>query len=147
MKKYKIITLGCKVNTYESEFVSSLLQNHGYEMCDFNDICDIYIINTCTVTENSSKKSRQIINRIGRENPSSKIILVGCMAEEAKQAQNAVSTIQEASNQFKKESNSILYQAGKISMDYSTYFSTKLIDINEKIVSGKGTETEPYVIK
>ena len=56
MKYYKSVTLGCKVNTYESEFVSSLLQNHGYEINNFDEVCDIYIINTCTVTNTSDVK-------------------------------------------------------------------------------------------
>lgn len=55
-KTVGICTLGCKVNTYESEYVISLLKKNDYEIKDFNDICDIYIINTCTVTNNSDSK-------------------------------------------------------------------------------------------
>ena len=54
--KFGIYTLGCKVNTYESEYVKNLLLNHDFVESDFNDICDIYIINTCTVTNTSDKK-------------------------------------------------------------------------------------------
>ena len=79
--KVGIYTLGCKVNIYESEYVSSLLQNHGYEICDFNDICDIYIINTCTVTNTSDIKSRKFIRQARRKNPDSIIIAMGCFIQ------------------------------------------------------------------
>jgi len=73
-----IYTLGCKVNTYESEYVSNLLKKNGYEICDFNDICDIYIINTCTVTNTSDIKSRKIIRQARRRNKDALVIAFGC---------------------------------------------------------------------
>ena len=79
--KFGIYTLGCKVNTYESEFVSSLLENHGYIKQDFNDINDIYIINTCTVTNNSDVKSRKIINKALSKNKDACIVAMGCFIE------------------------------------------------------------------
>ncbi len=79
--KVGIYTLGCKVNTYESEYVSSLLQNHGYEICNFDDICDIYIINTCTVTNTSDIKSRKIIRQARRKNKNAIIIAMGCFIQ------------------------------------------------------------------
>ena len=63
MKSVGIYTLGCKVNTYESEFVENELIKAGYEIKDFDDICDVYIINTCTVTNNSDSKSRKTIRQ------------------------------------------------------------------------------------
>ena len=79
--KVGIYTLGCKVNTYESEYVISLLENHGYEIKDFNEICDIYIINTCTVTNTSDIKSRKIIRQARRKNPKACIIAMGCFIQ------------------------------------------------------------------
>lgn len=76
--KVGIYTLGCKVNTYESEYVSNLLKKNGYEICDFNDICDIYIINTCTVTNTSDIKSRKIIRQARRRNKDALVIAFGC---------------------------------------------------------------------
>ena len=76
--KVGIYTLGCKVNTYESEFVCSLLQNHGYEICDFKDVCDIYIINTCTVTNTSDIKSRKIIRQAKKRNKDACVVAMGC---------------------------------------------------------------------
>ena len=80
--KVGIYTLGCKVNTYESEFIISLFKNRGYEICDFNDECDIYIINTCTVTNNSDRKDRKIINSIKNKNACK--VVCGCFVESAK---------------------------------------------------------------
>ena len=77
--KVKAITLGCKVNAYESEFVLSKFKEKGYEITD--DKSDIYIINTCSVTNTSDAKSRKVINRIVRENPNAIIVVMGCMIE------------------------------------------------------------------
>ena len=79
--KVGIYTLGCKVNNYESEYVISLLENHGYEISDFNDVCDIYIINTCTVTNTSDIKSRKIIRQARRKNRDACIIAMGCFIQ------------------------------------------------------------------
>lgn len=79
--KVGIYTLGCKVNTYESEYVISLLKNHGYEICDFNDICDIYIINTCTVTNTSDIKSKKVIRQARKRNKDACIVAMGCFIQ------------------------------------------------------------------
>lgn len=76
--KVGIYTLGCKVNTYESEYIINLLKKKNYEIVDFDDICDIYIINTCTVTNTSDIKSRKIIRQARRKNPNALIIAMGC---------------------------------------------------------------------
>lgn len=80
--KVGIYTLGCKVNTYESEFMMSLFKNRGYEIEDFDKECDIYVINTCTVTNNSDKKDRKIIN--GVKNKNAIVAVCGCFVESAK---------------------------------------------------------------
>ena len=73
-----ILSLGCKVNMYESEFVMNKLQNAGYEICDFNDKCDVYIINTCTVTNTSDIKSRKMIRKAIKNNPDAVVVAMGC---------------------------------------------------------------------
>lgn len=85
--KVGIYTLGCKVNTYESEYVIKSLKEHGYEIGDFNDICDIYIINTCTVTNNSDSKSRKMIRQARRRNKDACIVAMGCFIQKEKQDQ------------------------------------------------------------
>jgi len=82
--KVGIYTLGCKVNTYESEYVRSLFINRGYEISDFNDVCDIYVINTCTVTNQSDNKSAKIIRSARRKNPNACIVGMGCHMQHLK---------------------------------------------------------------
>lgn len=77
--KVKAVTLGCKVNAYESEYILSSFKDRGYEIT--NDVADIYIVNTCSVTNTSDAKSRKVINRLIRENPNSIIVVMGCMIE------------------------------------------------------------------
>ncbi len=76
-----ICTLGCKVNTYESEYVINLLKKANYEISEFNEICDIYIINTCTVTNHSDSKSRKMIRHARKLNKNACIIAMGCFIE------------------------------------------------------------------
>lgn len=79
--KVGICSLGCKVNIYESEYVESLLKNHDFEVVDFNDIADIYIINTCSVTNESDRKSRKMINGAKRRNNKAIIVVMGCYSQ------------------------------------------------------------------
>ena len=78
MRSVGIYTLGCKVNTYESEYIINLLKESGYVIKDFDDICDVYIINTCTVTNNSDSKSKKIIRQAIRRNPDACVVAMGC---------------------------------------------------------------------
>ena len=76
---------GCKVNQYETNAMAQQLINAGYEITDYNQFADIYIINTCTVTNMSDKKSRQMLRRAHQINPKAIVIAVGCYAQVAKQ--------------------------------------------------------------
>ena len=87
MKTVGIYTLGCKVNTYESEYVINELKTAGYEIKDFNEVCDIYIINTCTVTNNSDNKSKKMIRHAIRRNSDACVIAMGCFIESHKEYQ------------------------------------------------------------
>lgn len=78
MRSVGVLTLGCKVNTYESEYVINELKKSGYEIKDFEDICDVYIINTCTVTNNSDSKSRKMIRQAIKRNPNACVVAMGC---------------------------------------------------------------------
>ena len=73
-----LYTLGCKVSQYETEAIAEGFENCGVQVCAFEDVNDIYIINTCTVTAESDRKSRQIIRRALRKNPSAVVAVVGC---------------------------------------------------------------------
>lgn len=76
-------TLGCKVNFYETEGIWQLFKNEGYEQVDFEKTADVYVINTCTVTNTGDKKSRQAIRRAIRRNPDAIIAVTGCYAQTA----------------------------------------------------------------
>ena len=79
--KVSFYTLGCKVNLYESEVIMNMFKKKGYEIVDFDSISDIVIINTCTVTNTSDKKSRNIIRQAVRNNPNSVIVVMGCYSQ------------------------------------------------------------------
>lgn len=81
MKTVGILTLGCKVNTYESEYVISKLKENNYEIKDFNDMCDVYIINTCSVTNTSDIKSKKMIRAAINRNPDACVVAMGCFIE------------------------------------------------------------------
>ncbi len=81
MKKVGFYTLGCKVNQYESEAMITLFKDKGYEISDFESECDIYVINTCTVTGTGDRKSRQMIHRAHQKNPDSVIVVAGCYSQ------------------------------------------------------------------
>ena len=79
--KVAFYTLGCKVNTYESEVLMNKFKNAGYEIVDFNDLADIYIINTCSVTNTSDQKSRKIIREASRNSKDAIICVMGCYSQ------------------------------------------------------------------
>ncbi|WP_294513469.1 tRNA (N(6)-L-threonylcarbamoyladenosine(37)-C(2))-methylthiotransferase MtaB [uncultured Intestinimonas sp.] len=84
--KIAIYTLGCKVNQYETQAMEAELLTRGYELVPFETRADAYIINTCTVTAVSDKKSRQVIRRARKENPDAVIGVCGCYAQTAPEA-------------------------------------------------------------
>ena len=102
MNKVVILTLGCKQNKYESDCMANLLKNSGYEVSENLEFADIYIINTCAVTSEAEKKSRQYISKCLKLNDDAKIIICGCASEKN-------------SNQFDTKSNvfSIIGNEGK----------------------------------
>ena len=87
MRSVGILTLGCKVNTYESEYVTNIIKEHNYEIKSFDDVCDIYIINTCTVTNTSDIKSRKMIRNAIKKNPNACVVAMGCFIEANKDYQ------------------------------------------------------------
>lgn len=80
-KKVAALTLGCKVNVYDTQAMLEIFENRGYEIVEFANYADIYLINTCTVTNLGDKKSRQMIRRAKKQNPNSLIIAAGCYSQ------------------------------------------------------------------
>ena len=81
MRSVGILTLGCKVNTYESEYITNLLKENNYEIKSFEELCDVYIINTCTVTNTSDVKSRKMLRNAIKRNPDACVVAMGCFIE------------------------------------------------------------------
>ena len=93
MKTVAFYTLGCKVNQYETNAMEQQFINQGYKIINFNQKSDIYIINTCTVTNISDKKSRQFIRKAKQINPKAVVVAVGCYAQVANNKLNTIDEI------------------------------------------------------
>ena len=96
MKSVAFCTLGCKVNQYETDAMEELFQKDGYEIRAFHEAADVYVINTCTVTNMADRKSRQMLHRARKKNPEAVIVAAGCYvqaAEEAAKADEAIDLI------------------------------------------------------
>lgn len=83
-KTVAYLTLGCKVNTYETDAMKELFEAAGYETKEFSEKADVYVINTCTVTNIADRKSRQMLHKAKKNNPNSVVIAVGCYVQAAK---------------------------------------------------------------
>ncbi|HIT66497.1 MAG TPA: tRNA (N(6)-L-threonylcarbamoyladenosine(37)-C(2))-methylthiotransferase MtaB [Candidatus Merdisoma merdipullorum] len=115
MKKAALHNLGCKVNAYETEAMQQMLEQAGYEIVPFDEKADLYIVNTCTVTNIADRKSRQMLHRAKKQNPEALVVAAGCYvqaAEEELKADGAVDLL--IGNNRKKDLLSILeaYEAG-----------------------------------
>ncbi|MCH7729588.1 MAG: tRNA (N(6)-L-threonylcarbamoyladenosine(37)-C(2))-methylthiotransferase MtaB, partial [Planctomycetes bacterium] len=83
LPKLKTVTLGCKVNQYETQYVREGLLGIGYQDARDDEIADLCVVNTCTVTAEGDKKSRQVIRQLSRRNPGTRIVVMGCYATRA----------------------------------------------------------------
>ncbi len=146
MKKVALHNLGCKVNAYETEAMRQLLEQAGYEIVPFDAGADIYIINTCTVTNIADRKSRQMLHRAKKLNPEALVVAAGCYVQAAGekiQADDSIDLV--IGNNKKKDLISILqmYEEGRQ--------AEALIDINhtkeyeELSVTGTAEHTRAYV--
>ena len=81
MRTAALHNLGCKVNSYETEAMQQLLEEAGYEIVSFHEKADVYIINTCTVTNLADRKSRQMLHKAKKENPDSIVVAAGCYVQ------------------------------------------------------------------
>jgi threonylcarbamoyladenosine tRNA methylthiotransferase MtaB len=82
-KRAAFTTLGCKVNMYETQAVASMFRERGYRIVDFSEEADVYVINTCSVTNVGARKSRQMIRRAVRRNPGATVVAMGCHSQAA----------------------------------------------------------------
>ena len=84
-KRAAIVTLGCKVNQYETDAMYGMLKEAGVTMVDPKEAADIYIVNTCSVTNMAERKSRQMLHRAKKKNPDVVVVAVGCYAQVGKE--------------------------------------------------------------
>ena len=111
------ITLGCKVNQFETEAMTEILENDGFKVLPNNEVSDIYIINTCAVTKESERKSRQFINKAKRINPNALVVAVGC-------------SVQLNSEKINKETQADIIIGTKHKGNIGSLIKNKLNDIN-----------------
>lgn len=93
MKSVAFCTLGCKVNQYETDAMEEIFLKGGYEIRDFHEKADVYVINTCTVTNMADRKSRQMLHRARKKNPKAVIVAAGCYVQTAREAAEADASI------------------------------------------------------
>lgn len=134
MKKVALHNLGCKVNSYEIDVMQQMLQKNGYQIVEFEQKADIYIVNTCSVTSIADRKSRQMLHKAKKNNPDSIVVAVGCYVQTGTEAILKDEGIDLAiGNNKKKDLVEILEQflceKGMHTED-KTLHDTTIIDIN-----------------
>lgn len=130
MRKAALHNLGCKVNSYETEAMQQLLENAGYEIVPFTEEADVYIINTCSVTNIADKKSRQMLHRAKNMNPDSVVVAAGCYVQAAgEELKKDVAVDLIIGNNKKTELVSIL----------DDYFSDREEALEETVIDIRGT--------
>lgn len=102
MKSVALHNLGCKVNAYELDFMQQMLQEKGYKIVPFDEVADIYIVNTCTVTNIADRKSRQMLHRARKLNPDAVVVAVGCYVQTGEESLEADGTVDLAIGNNKK---------------------------------------------
>lgn len=127
-KRVAFLTLGCKVNQYETDAMEELLKNHGYTTVDFKSEADVYVVHTCSVTNMADKKSRQMLQRARRMNPQGVVVAVGCyvQANQAEIIEKGIADILIGNN-----------QKGEIAEILNSYFEKRereshIVDISKE---------------
>ena len=103
-KKVAFYTLGCKLNFSETATISRNFQDEGFNRVEFSEFADVYVINTCSVTENADKRFKTIVKQAQRSNPEAFVVAVGCYAQlqpEELAAVNGVDLVLGATEKFK----------------------------------------------
>ncbi|MCB1116474.1 MAG: tRNA (N(6)-L-threonylcarbamoyladenosine(37)-C(2))-methylthiotransferase MtaB, partial [Chlamydiia bacterium] len=103
MKKYKVVTLGCRTNQYESQAFSDQLKKEGYVEAKEGEKADLCIVNTCTVTESADKRSLYQIRKLARDYAPEKLVVTGCLAEREQKKLLALPEVTEVVPNAKKE--------------------------------------------
>lgn len=149
MNKVAFVTLGCKTNQYETDALMDIFYKNRYDVVDYDDFANIYVINTCTVTHVGDKKSRQMIRRAKKNNPDSLVVVCGCYAQISP---NEVAAIKDVDIVIGTDSrNKILdyiatYQTGKTEKPYIIVEDIMKIKVFEEMsVSQVMTHTRAFI--
>lgn len=114
-KTCRLVTLGCKVNQYETQLVKEALEQHGYREAEEAETADLCVVNTCTVTSTGDKKSRQVVRSLARNNPGTQTIVMGCYATRDPEAVAKLPNVLEVVTD-KRELPDILHRFGVVDM-------------------------------
>lgn len=150
MKKVALHNLGCKVNSYEIEVMQQNLSEKGYEIVPFDEMADIYIVNTCTVTNIADRKSRQMLHRAKQKNPDAIVVAVGCYVQTGQESVLADASIDLAIGNNRKKDLIALLEAYMEEHD-KTIHGTSIIDVNqtyeyeEMILKQTADHTRAYI--
>ncbi|HIX62819.1 MAG TPA: tRNA (N(6)-L-threonylcarbamoyladenosine(37)-C(2))-methylthiotransferase MtaB, partial [Candidatus Mediterraneibacter colneyensis] len=127
MKKAALHNLGCKVNAYETEAMQEMLEDAGYEIVPFKEGADVYIINTCTVTNIADRKSRQMLHRARKMNPDAVVVAAGCyvQAQEGKEPDPCIDIV--IGNNHKKD---LIRLLDEYLAERTRHVSVEMEDIN-----------------
>ena len=144
MKKVALHNLGCKVNAYETEAMQELLEKHGYEIVPFQEGADVYIINTCTVTNMADRKSRQMLHKARKMNPDSIVVACGCYVQAKKDditegidivvGNNKKQNIVEILENYENEKNQDSQRETSDEQEKETETYQEILDINHEKV-------------
>lgn len=141
MKKVAFITLGCKVNQYETNSMIQKFMEKGYEVVEATEKADIYIVNTCTVTNMSDRKSRQMLRRVKEQNQEAIVVAVGCYVQVAKEEMQKIKEIDlTLGNNEKKEIVEIIESYQKENQKYEKI--EEVMQQREYVELGETTYTE-----
>lgn len=151
MRRAAFHTLGCKVNTYETEAMQEIMQARGYTIVDFSEKADIYIINTCSVTNVADKKSRQMLHKAKKENPASIVVAVGCYVQSAADKLKKDNQIDIIIGNNKKAEIADIIEEFMVESELASDYGKNVIDINktneyeELFVSELKTHTRAFI--
>ncbi len=141
--KFKIITLGCKVNTYESEYIKEHLLTKGFVLTDENP--DIIIINTCSVTNNADHKSLKTVRKYKRENPNSLLVVCGCSADNNREEYNSLDIDILIGNKEKSLLPELLDSYLKTNERYTYFPETRKLPFEDMAVSKFSSHTRAFI--
>lgn len=137
-KKACLISLGCKVNKYEIECMANILKNNGWQVSLKQEVADLYVVNTCAVTNEGEKKSRQYIAKLIKLNPNAKIVVCGCASQNNLEQFKKPNVISIIGNEGKEHILSLIENAEIKRYDFPTEF-------NEKLCNPIKSKTRAYI--